>query len=930
MKSWLIRIIKYLIIIEIFYLLLINVALNLPLTQVIVNNVIPENYSVTWDRAWSFYPFRLHARTIFANGQSQSQQWQTETPKASASISLISLLWRTVKLDKVAAQDIIYKQLPHRKPGSDYSEIRPNSPPIDNRKLETEIAAPPSLKKGNKSWKITIDDIYAHGNHEIWLFQVQGKIAGELRTNLSIQTHNGPFSLSNGEVDVELKSLIINGDDEVLQDGHIKGNVDFLPFVSKENKEAKILDFLNLDVEIQTQMESLAFLNVYLRNFQGLKVDGAGLVQGRVHMRQGRLEDRSNIEVTARKLSLDLLDQRLEGEGKVSIKTSDISEDTNVLITFTSLRAFDTTRDVLLFSGDEVTVEAQGNRSIIPSDDRPFIAKRLAISIPAVEVPDLAAYQTYLPDEWLFKLHGGMGKLQGFAEVTQTGLNTNLKLISKAADVGFKEYRFTSNLEMALRADSPAITSGIDISGSYIQLKEATLMNNEPKNSKPWYAGVDITQGKINLLLPEDVPSDAGFLEFYQRIKGKKIVTLLDSGGENIIITGSISDLSWLSVLFENRFGLSITGSGEVAATVVLSQGWLGKGSQIKILPQTLGVDVLDYSAEGNGKASLLVEQGGEHPDVKLNVELEQGVMRRKHETQAFIENVKMILEALIKDITVGEKGMDINLHLQVPKADIKDMSAYNQYLPPNSPMEFTGGKANLSVDIKMTPKTANGYVRLKTTDISARIDQQAVEGELQADIALIDGVPENMEFDISGSSVTFDNVRVVGNRTSHDDENWAARFLLRKAHAVWKRPISILLEADLNMTDSKPIVSIIANQRGRHGWLERALTTDDVNGEVTIDMDQDSILIPYAFATSDRIDIGAKGVITADKRTGVLYVRFRRLHGILRINDGKRRLNIRRAKERFEQFDSRAVLLRQKEMGTSTSTINGINTRVR
>lgn len=72
--------------------------------------------------------------------------------------------------------------------------------------------------------------------------------------------------------------------------------------------------------------------------------------------------------------------------------------------------------------------------------------------------------------------------------------------------------------------------------------------------------------------------------------------------------------------------------------------------------------------------------------------------------------------------------------------------------------------------------------------------------------------------------------------------------------------------------------------------------------------MAQNRIIIPYAFATSDKIDVGAKGVIAADQRNGVLYVRFRKLHGILKISDGKRNLDIFNAREKFDQFDSQAV----------------------
>jgi len=164
------------------------------------------------------------------------------------------------------------------------------------------------------------------------------------------------------------------------------------------------------------------------------------------------------------------------------------------------------------------------------------------------------------------------------------------------------------------------------------------------------------------------------------------------------------------------------------------------------------------------------------------------------------------------------------------------------------------------------------------------------------------------MDFDISGSSIILDNVRVVGQEVNRDYEDWSARFELKKARAMWKRPITMHLEADLQMTNSKPIVAVIANQRGKNGWLGKALTIDDVNGKAVINIAQNSIIIPYAFAGSDKIDVGAKGVITADNRDGVLYVRFRRLHGILKINNGKRNLDVLNARKKFDQYDSDTV----------------------
>jgi len=107
------------------------------------------------------------------------------------------------------------------------------------------------------------------------------------------------------------------------------------------------------------------------------------------------------------------------------------------------------------------------------------------------------------------------------------------------------------------------------------------------------------------------------------------------------------------------------------------------------------------------------------------------------------------------------------------------------------------------------------------------------------------------MDFHISGSTITLDNVRITGTERSHADEDWSARFELTKARAMWKRPITMHIEADLEMTDSKPIVAVIANQRGKHGWLGKALTIDDVKGKVVINArnkfdayDSDAVLL--------------------------------------------------------------------------------------
>ncbi|MGB1439735.1 MAG: hypothetical protein ACPG63_08165, partial [Luminiphilus sp.] len=60
------RVVYFVVVAELVYLLVINAALQLPLTQSLVNKIRPEKFQVSWESAWSFYPFRVHARGIAA------------------------------------------------------------------------------------------------------------------------------------------------------------------------------------------------------------------------------------------------------------------------------------------------------------------------------------------------------------------------------------------------------------------------------------------------------------------------------------------------------------------------------------------------------------------------------------------------------------------------------------------------------------------------------------------------------------------------------------------------------------------------------------------------------------------------------------------------------------------------------------------------
>jgi translocation and assembly module TamB len=263
-----------------------------------------------------------------------------------------------------------------------------------------------------------------------------------------------------------------------------------------------------------------------------------------------------------------------------------------------------------------------------------------------------------------------------------------------------------------------------------------------------------------------------------------------------------------------------------------------------------------------------------------------------------------------------GTQGVDTSapkrtyeLGLKIPTARVDDMAVFNNYLPSGSPFAFSSGTADLTADILLKPDDASGFLRLKADGMQAQIDEQSIRTDFSADISLVGGVPQDRLFDISGSEFRLDDVSVMGANENFDQKNWATVINLSQAELGFASPISLRTQADLHMTDSRPIVAMLGNQKDRPGWVKKMLTIEDVKGVVKLDMADNRILIPEAFIDSEKIDIGAKAVIKEGLSDGVIYARYRKLDFLVKYTHGKRNIDLIRARRKFDDYQLPVVI---------------------
>ena len=126
-----------------------------------------------------------------------------------------------------------------------------------------------------------------------------------------------------------------------------------------------------------------------------------------------------------------------------------------------------------------------------------------------------------------------------------------------------------------------------------------------------------------------------------------------------------------------------------------------------------------------------------------------------------------------------------------------------------------------------------------------------------------------------------------------------------RSSKTILDNGLTVLVKED----HSSPIVAMLSNHRNKNGWIEEMLTVGKIKGTASMDMQQQQIIFPHAFAGSDKIDIGAKGVITEHSRDGVIFARYQKLKGLLKIHDGKRSFDVIKAQQKFDDYSPEALI---------------------
>jgi hypothetical protein len=290
------------------------------------------------------------------------------------------------------------------------------------------------------------------------------------------------------------------------------------PFEPGKVHGLAVLRLLTGAVTVQGQVSSLGFLDRYLQRMPGLEIDGQGRLDADVRLAEGKLVAGSRLGVRGGRVRSTFLDSVATGEATVTGTV-----DRGSLALGVDFSAFEVAPQPAAVEAEKPAayMRGAGLRLGITSADldlaTPVSDLQATIDLPDGQIPDLTAYNAYLPPGTGVSILSGTGRLRlrfGLNAVGQTG-EGEILLTSDTARVRFQDVELAGNLILRARLTSQSLkTRTFRIDGTRLDFDRVTYREvgadsgPEAPEGPGWWAHLQLTDGTMTWRRPLTLQSN--------------------------------------------------------------------------------------------------------------------------------------------------------------------------------------------------------------------------------------------------------------------------------------------------------------------------------------------------------------------------------------------------------------------------------------
>jgi hypothetical protein len=365
--------------------------------------------------------------------------------------------------------------------------------------------------------------------------------------------------------------------------------------------------------------------------------------------------------------------------------------------------------------------------------------------------------------------------------------------------------------------------------------------------------GMDV-QAEIHPFLAREVKR----LQFLHYLSGRFAVRSDDAS------------LFFLEAYFRKTPWIRFNDRGAGRVVFLLDHGRLLPASTLDIANDNVDVEFLDRHVTGRGIITGRIETFEGKPRSRVSARLEDFHLAAIGGTHPFAAGRLLTIESTSTTMDLGDPFADLHVVVDLPEADLLDLTFYNAMIPAGSKFRFVSGIGTISYHLEdsSTTRSMRGTIDFVVREGVARFEGQELRGGFALNTRLKDASALEKLFDISGTSLTL----------HASNPKWKAVVRLPEARMTLTQPTDLDAKLRLEMQDTRPIISLYDALKGVPHWMQRLLVIQDLQGSARLAARNGSLDVQGLEVTGHGLRALADLRFDPKGSDGLLYVR---LHGL-------------------------------------------------
>ncbi|MEQ1502355.1 MAG: hypothetical protein ABMB14_08995 [Myxococcota bacterium] len=375
----------------------------------------------------------------------------------------------------------------------------------------------------------------------------------------------------------------------------------------------------------------------------------------------------------------------------------------------------------------------------------------------------------------------------------------------------------------------------------------------------------------------------------------------------SVALEAEVRSLRFLENYLDRVPWLSIDGQGKLSMNLGVDHGRFTDGSWLTAATDNLAVRFLSYDILGDGSVKLETTDEGGTPESRLTVAF-GGYTIGEADHPPLVQGTGFTVVATSPDRSLSEPFTDAAIALTLPESHILNIEEYNAFLPQDVGFALRSGTGKVSgrLEASTADSVATGAMSVIGDDVRATFDDLSVTLNLALEAKLVSAQLDRGEYDFSGSRLELRQVGIVDRSPSgrgpdpDSSRSWWATVTVPEGKAMVGQPVYLDAQIALRSADSVPFVRVFAERKELAGWLQKALSIDDVVGGGRLKLGSDTVeLSPFA-VTAGNYEVRMRWYRQRRANRGSVFARYGKLSVGMRFDGDEREVHVFDARDWF------------------------------